>query len=191
MKYDEIYKTIKEKISEKRFNHIIGVVETAKMLANLYNEDIEKAMLASILHDNAREYTQDDMEKLYTYYEYDFSDNQQKNPALLHSKVGAILARATYGIEDMDIINAIKYHTTGRRNMSMLEKIVFIADYIEPSRNFEGVENIRKLAFRDIDLAVFEALENTIRYLLDKKSFIHGDTLDARNELLLKLKNRN
>ena len=191
MNYDEIYKTIKEKISEKRFNHIIGVVETAKMLANLYNEDIEKAMLASILHDSAREYTQDDMEKLYTYYEYDFEDNQQKDPALLHSKVGAILARATYGIEDMDIINAIKYHTTGRRNMSMLEKIVFIADYIEPSRSFEGVENIRKLAFRDIDLAVFEALENTIRHLLDKKSFIHGDTLDARNDLLLKLNNRN
>lgn len=191
MNYDEIYKSIKEKISQKRFNHILGVVETAKMLANLYNEDIEKAMIASILHDNAREYTQDEMERLYTYYGYEFEGNQEKDPALLHSRVGAILTRATYGIDDIYIINAVRYHTTGRRNMTMLEKIVFIADYIEPSRSFEGVENIRKLAFRDIDLAVFEALENTIRHLLDKKSFIHMDTLDARNDLLLKLKNRN
>ncbi len=191
MNYDEIYKAIKEKISEKRFNHVIGVVETAKMLANLYNEDIEKAKIASILHDIAREYTKDEMERLCTYYGYKFDDSIVREPALLHSKIGAILARDVYDIKDEDILNAISYHTTGRRNMTMLEKIVFIADYIEPSRNFEGLENIRKLAFRDIDLAVFEALENSIKHLIDKKSFIHIDTLDARNDLLVKIKNRN
>lgn len=191
MNYDEIYKAIREKISEKRFNHVLGVVETAKMLANLYSEDIEKAKIASILHDVAREYTKDDMERLCTYYGYKFEDSVTKEPALLHSKIGAILARDVYSIEDNDVLNAISYHTTGRKNMTMLEKIVFIADYIEPSRNFEGLENIRKLAFRDIDQAVFEALENNIRHLIDKRSFIHMDTLDARNDLLLKIKNRN
>ena len=191
MNYDELYKAIKEKISEKRFGHVMGVVETSKMLANLYNEDIEKAKVASILHDIAREYTKDEMERLCTYYGYKFEDNVVKEPALLHSKIGAILARDVYDIEDDDVLNAISYHTTGRRNMTMLEKIVFIADYIEPSRNFEGLENIRKLAFRDIDLAVFEALENSIKHLIDKKSYIHMDTLDARNDLLLKIKNRN
>ena len=191
MNYDEIYKALKEKISEKRFKHVMGVVETATMLANLYNEDVEKAKLASILHDNARECTQDEMERLYSYYGYNVEINFQKEPALLHSKVGAILARTTYGIEDIEILNAIKYHTTGRRNMTMLEKIIFIADYIEPSRDFEGVEAVRKQAFRDIDLAVYEALENTMKHLLEKKSFIDMDTLDARNDLLLKIKNRN
>ena len=191
MNYDEIYKALKEKISEKRFKHVMGVVETATMLANLYNEDVEKAKLASILHDNARECTQDEMERLYSYYGYNVENNFQKEPALLHSKVGAILARTTYGIEDIEILNAIKYHTTGRRNMTMLEKIIFIADYIEPSRDFEGVEAVRKQAFRDIDLAVYEALENTMKHLLEKKSFIDMDTLDARNDLLLKIKNRN
>lgn len=191
MNYDEIYKALKEKISEKRFKHVMGVVETATMLANLYNENVEKAKLASILHDNARECTQDEMERLYSYYGYNVEINFQKEPALLHSKVGAILARTTYGIEDIEILNAIKYHTTGRRNMTMLEKIIFIADYIEPSRDFEGVEAVRKQAFRDIDLAVYEALENTMKHLLEKKSFIDMDTLDARNDLLLKIKNRN
>ena len=105
--------------------------------------------------------------------------------------MGAILARTTYGIDDIEVLNAIKYHTTGRRNMTMLEKIVFIADYIEPSRRFDGVEATRKQAFRDIDQAVYEALENTMKHLLEKKSFIDMDTLDARNDLLLKLKNRN
>lgn len=191
MNYDEIYKILKERISEKRFKHIIGVVETATMLANLYNEDIEKVKIASLLHDNARECTQDEMERLYTYYGYNFENNFQKEPALLHSKVGAILARTTYGIDDIEILNAIKYHTTGRKDMTMLEKIVFISDYIEPSRDFDGVEATRKKAFRDIDLAVFEALDNTMKFLLEKKCFIDMDTLDARNDILLKLKNKN
>lgn len=191
MDYDEIRKAVKEKISESRFKHVLGVVETAKMLANLYNEDIEKAKIASVLHDIAREYTIDEMERLCAYYGYKLEDNIIKDPALLHSKIGAILAKDVYGICDCDILNAISYHTTGRRNMTMLEKIVFIADYIEPSRNFEGLENIRKLAFRDVDRAVFEALENSIKHLIDKKSFIHMDTLDARNDLLIKIKNRN
>ena len=81
MNYDEIYKAIKEEISEKRFNHVIGVVETAKMLANLYNEDIEKAKIASILHDIAREYTKDEMERLCTYYGYKFDDSIVREPA--------------------------------------------------------------------------------------------------------------
>ncbi|MBP5427213.1 MAG: bis(5'-nucleosyl)-tetraphosphatase (symmetrical) YqeK [Clostridiales bacterium] len=190
MNYDEIYKAMKEKMSEKRFKHVLGVVETAKMLANLYDEDIEKAKIASILHDCAKEYTKEEMERLCTYYSYHGDDFISKEPALLHSKVGAILASATYGVSDEDVLNAISYHTTGRKDMTMLEKIIFIADYIEPSRSFEGVENIRKLAFRDIDLAVFEALENILLHLIEEKSFIHIDTLYARNDLLKKIKNR-
>lgn len=191
MNYDEMYKAIKEKMSEKRFKHVIGVVDTAKMLANLYDEDIEKASIASILHDCAKEYTREEMERLCTYYGYESNDNMSKDPALLHSKIGSILAKATYGVNDEYVLDAIKYHTTGRKDMTMLDKIIFIADYIEPSRSFDGLENIRKLAFRDIDLAVFEALENTMLHLIKEKSFIHEDTLYARNDLLIKIKNRN
>lgn len=191
MDYEEMCKAIKEKMSEKRFKHVLGVVDTAKMLANLYAEDIEKAKIASILHDCAKEYTREEMERLCTYYGYESGDNESKEPALLHSKVGAIVAKVTYGVDDEYVLDAIKYHTTGRKDMTMLDKIIFIADYIEPSRSFEGLENIRKLAFRDIDLAVFEALENTILHLIEKRSFIHEDTLYARNDLLIKIKNRN
>lgn len=191
MNYDEMYKNIKERMSEKRFKHVQGVVDTARMLANLYDEDIKKAEVASVLHDCAKECTREEMERLCTYYGYEVEDSTSKEPALLHSKIGAIIAKVTYGVSDEYVLDAIRYHTTGRKDMTMLDKIIFIADYIEPSRDFDGVENIRKLAFRDIDQAVFEALENTIVHLVEKRSYIHEDTLYARNDLLIKIKNRN
>src|SRR5574344_1255675 len=99
MNYDELYKIIKCKISEKRFKHIKGVVDTAVMLENLYSGDVEKTKLAALLHDSAREYTQDEMERLYMYYGYEFENIFQKEPVLLHSKIGAILAENTYEIK--------------------------------------------------------------------------------------------
>ena len=156
MDYDEMYKAIKEKMSEKRFKHVLGVVDTAKMLANLYDEDVEKAQIASILHDCAKEYTREEMERLCTYYGYESSDNMSKEPALLHSKIGSILANATYGVNDEYVLDAIKYHTTGRKDMTMLDKIIFIADYIEPSRNAEnsitGIPSFCSIFFASIFL---------------------------------------
>lgn len=104
-----------------------------------------------------------------------------KAPQIIHSYLGALFAREFYGIDDEDILNAITYHTTGRANMSDLEKIIFLADYIEPMRNFDGVEKARELASKDLDAAMYFALNNTLKFLVERDSYIVLETIIARN----------
>ena len=108
------------------------------------------------------------------------------NPSILHGLVGSIIAREVMEIKDEDILSAIRYHTTGRKNMSILEKIIYISDYIEPLRKFNGVEELRTLSVTDLDTAVIQSLENTIKYVISQKELLHIDTIDARNYLLNK-----
>ena len=108
------------------------------------------------------------------------------NPSILHGLVGSIIAREVMGIKDEDILSAIRYHTTGRKNMSILEKIIYIADYIEPLRKFNGVEELRSLSKMNLDEAVIQSLENTIKYVISQNGLLHTDTIDARNYLLIK-----
>ena len=104
-----------------------------------------------------------------------------KAPQIIHSYLGALFAREFYGIDDEDILNAITYHTTGRANMSDLEKIIFLADYIEPLRNFDGVERARELANKDLDAAMYFALNNTLKFLVERDNYIVVETVLARN----------
>ncbi|MGI6777564.1 MAG: bis(5'-nucleosyl)-tetraphosphatase (symmetrical) YqeK [Acetivibrionales bacterium] len=106
------------------------------------------------------------------------------HPVLLHGPVGSGLAQRDYGISNRKVLDAISFHTTGRINMTMLEKIIFIADYIEPGRDFEGIEKIRTTAFNDIDAAMLIALDNSIRYIIYKGKLIHTNTIEARNFII-------
>ena len=158
-----------EKIQDgKRFEHTLGVEYTAAALAMRYDCDVRKAQIAGLLHDCAKCLTDEKRLSICRKHKIPITTLEKKNPFLLHAKVGAYLARNKYGIKNQDILNAICNHTTGRQNMSTLEKIVFIADYIEPGRTHApNLAEIRKLAFVDLDKAFLRILKDTLDYLND------------------------
>lgn len=164
----EIRNKLSKKLKKDRFEHTIGVMYTAASLAMCYGEDVEKALTAGLLHDCAKYCSSGDQIVLCRKYDIELTQSELEMPALIHAKLGAYLARHKYKIKDQDIIDAITYHTTGRPGMSMLEKIIYIADYIEPNRKvIPGLQEIRGLVFQDIDRAVYLSAQRTVRYLKD------------------------
>ncbi len=169
MNREKIITRLKTKISEKRFEHSLGVEYTAACMAMVHGADIEKARLAGLLHDCAKGLTTKEKLEKAKKHGLDISRFEERNPDMLHAKLGAYYARYKYDITDRDVLNAICYHTTGRPDMSLLEKIIFVADYIEPNRKMlTDMEEIRREAFEDIDCCVVHILRNTLEYL--KKS---------------------
>lgn len=157
---------IKKTQDKKRFEHTLGVTYTAACLAMCHDIDTERAEIAGLLHDCAKCLSNDKKVDLCKRQSIEINLTEEKNPFLLHAKAGAYLAEHKYGIGDEDILNAVRYHTTGRPGMSTLEKIVFIADYIEPGRDHsERLPELRKLAFQDLDRALVEILKDTLSYL--------------------------
>lgn len=178
MNIDEIKQNLKEILNIKRYNHTIGVCYTAMSLAMCYGEDIKKAELAGLLHDNAKCISDEKMLKKCKKHNIDISEAEYKQPYLLHAKLGAFYASYKYGIDDSDIAKAIKYHTTGCPDMNMLQKIVYVADYIEPGRDkADNLMEIRKMAFKDIDKAIYMILRDTIKYLKENNKIIDDMSL--------------
>ena len=173
---------LKKDIGEKRFNHVLRVKDMALKLNT--NIDIEKIKTAALLHDCAKYNEKYFLEKYKKYCE--FSDEIIYNKSILHSFLGPIVAKYEYGVDDIEILNAIKYHTTGRENMTDLEKIIFLADACEEKRDYKGVEKLRELAFKNLDDAVLFSLDETIKSLIDRKIIIFPLTIKARNYLLRK-----
>jgi predicted HD superfamily hydrolase involved in NAD metabolism len=180
----EMYDYLQAKLQGKRFRHSLGVSETAVKLAIKYGVNIESARIAGLVHDCGKNMSDEQLIEVAKEHEVQVDEIHFRNPSLLHGVVGSIIAREVMGIHDEDIINAICYHTTGRKNMSILEKIIFIADYTEPLRQCEGVEELRNLSMKNLDASVLKCLENTIKYIVDQKILLHNDTIDARNYLL-------
>ena len=164
-KYDiGLYKkTLQKKLDSDRYEHTIGVAYTAASLAMRYKYDINKALIAGLLHDNAKCIPYEKKLQMCDKYNIHLSDVERENPALLHAKLGAFMAMHKYKINDKEIISAILYHTTGRPDMLLLEKIIYVADYIEPMRyKARRLDEIRELAFKDIDAALLTILEDTL-----------------------------
>lgn len=162
----KIRKSLEKIQDNKRFAHTIAVTYTATALAMRYRASIKNAELAGMLHDCAK--CMSDEKRLLICEKHNIIVNEieRRNPFLLHAKVGSFLAMEEYHINDPDVINAILNHTTGRPGMSMLEKIVFVADYIEPNRKHApNLAEIRELAFIDIDRALVMILHDTLEYL--------------------------
>lgn len=185
MDRNEALRIVKGQLPERRFKHTVGVMETAVALAKLYGADEKKAELAAIFHDYAKYRPREEMEKVIL-EENLHRDLLEHNIELWHAPVGAVLVEKETGISDEDILNSIRYHTTGRAGMTLLEKIIFLADYIEPGRNFPGVDEVRALARENLDLAMIKALANTISFLLEKKQLIYPDTIHTYNDLINK-----
>jgi len=167
----KIRKAMEKELDGKRYEHTLGVEFTAASLAMCYNASVMNAQIAGLLHDCAKCLSNDKKLSICEKYNISINEVEKRNPFLLHAKVGSFLAMHEYGIEDTDVINAILNHTTGRPGMSLLEKIVFVADYIEPARKqAPNLNEIRKLAFENLDLALVRILEDTLVYLQDQGS---------------------
>lgn len=184
MDTEKIIDYIKQNLSDFRFKHTMGVAVTAKHLAEQNGEDTEDAYIAGLLHDCAKEIPYYDMLALLEKYNLKPDTLTKSSAALLHGPLGACIAKDLFGVSDK-IFDAITYHTTGKANMDMLTKIVYIADFIEPNRTFDGAEITRKIAFENIDEAVIRACGIVIVHTVNKGGIIHPDTVDARNYLLM------
>lgn len=181
---DKYLNLIKNKLSEKRYNHSLNVAKTAESLAELNNSHKGKAFLAGILHDYAKELSAEHLLQISHQHNLICDEIELENPQLLHGPVGALLVKEELGISDGEILTAIRYHTTGCPQMGVLSKILYIADFIEPGRNFPGVEEIRKATFKNLDRGVLEALDHTIKYLIGESQLIHGLSVQARNWMI-------
>ena len=181
-------KLLIEKIGEKRFNHTIRVVETAEKLAEFYKIDIESAKIAAYFHDCGKYLDKSRLFKEANDYGLDIDDEMKLSPQIIHGFLAANIIARDYGIDDIDVLNSIRYHTTGRINMSTLEKIIYISDYIEPGRSFEGVETVRDMIYKNLDMALYTALNQTINNLIVNDIYIAKNSFLARNYYLLEYK---
>ena len=164
--FSKTKKTLRKYLDRDRFEHSEGVMYTAAALAMRYGEDLEKAQIAGILHDCAKCMPDSKKLKICEKNHIEITEAEKMSPFLLHAKVGAYIAKAKYDIEDTEILDAIACHTTGKPAMTLLEKIIYISDYIEPMRNkASNLEEVRKMAFVDLDDTLYKILSDTLVYL--------------------------
>lgn len=185
---DEITRYLKTNLSEKRFLHTLGVAETSKALAKRWGADCSKAFLAGLVHDCAKELPLDKTLNFLEESGYRITWLEESAPGILHAPLGAILAKSLFEIDDESVLNAVKYHTTGRENMTDLEKIVYIADFIEPGREYSESSEVRKLAEVDLDRAALRETDFVIKFTIDRGRTLHPDTVSTRNYLLKVIK---
>ncbi|HBH12065.1 MAG: Metal dependent phosphohydrolase [Clostridiales bacterium 38_11] len=179
MKVINIKDKLVSSIGTKRFNHSIRVVDTAMKLSRMHNVSLKKTHIAAILHDCGRLKEDNKVLEKLKYYGIILDNDTSGNLNLQHSILGRFIASEEFGIEDCDILNAIRFHTTGRRRMTDIEKIIYLADAIEPDREYEGVELIRKIAQVDLDKALLISLEQTLDYLKKNDISINKNTIEA------------
>ena len=166
MDFSTIKKKLKKELDKERYEHTKGVMYTACCLAMANEYNIDKAMLAGLLHDCAKCIPNDEKIKICNDNNILINDAELSNPGLLHAKVGSYIAETKYNITDPDILHAIKVHTTGCPEMNILDKILYIADYIEPKRDrAPRLDYIRKIAFEDLDTCIAEILYDSLHYL--------------------------
>ncbi|WP_313016533.1 bis(5'-nucleosyl)-tetraphosphatase (symmetrical) YqeK [Acetoanaerobium noterae] len=175
---------LKKNVSEKRYIHILGVIDSADELAEKFSVSKEKARLAAIFHDYAKGMSKKSMLEFAKANKLDFDDIEYGNKELMHGKIARYIAQNNYNVNDNDVLNAIEFHTTGRKKMSKLEKLICLADYIEKNREYPGVDKIRNLVDIDYNLALYTAFNGTIIHLIEENKIVHTRTVEARNYLL-------
>lgn len=188
MNKDDLLNAIRTRMPEKRFVHTIGVMETAIQLAKVYKVDEKEAELAAILHDVVKFADRDWMKQTII--------EQQMEPTLLtfhhelwHAPVGAFVAQQEFGVTNQDVLNAICYHTTGRKYMSKLEKIIYCADMIEPNRKFSGVDELRQQAEQGLELLMKACVKHSIQFLIKKNQPVYPDSIHCYNDLVTRKEN--
>lgn len=182
---DYINSILEKMLTPKRLKHTLGVAKAAKALAIKYGADVDKAVKAALLHDICKCYDSNELDG--KIIEYGLPNKYLGKPKLSHSKVGAEFAKRELGINDLEILDAIRFHTTGRENMTKIEEIIYLSDMIEENRQYKGVERLRELAEVDLELACQASLEDSIMFLEAENANIDKDTILAMKWLNDKL----
>jgi len=185
MNESKLMERVRTELSEERYLHSIGVMETAADLALKNGVDAQKARVAALLHDCAKELSIEEMLAKAHNHKVAIDEVSMWEMVLIHGPLGAKIAEHEYFVEDREILDAIECHTTGKKDMTKLDKIIYISDYIEPYRDFEGVSELRRMAMEDLDVALKFALDFTITDLLNTGRLIHPRTLEARNYIII------
>lgn len=186
IEYEKLYNEVKKRVSEKRFKHSEGVVKRAIEYARIYNVDVDTVKLVAIAHDIAKELTNEEVNKYVQKYNIVLDNIEKMNQDLIHAKIGAYICKNEYNFTD-DMINAIKYHTTGRANMSILEKIIYLADATEENKRYCS-SNYVNIVKKDINQGMREICKWVINRLLENNKIIHLDSIECYN-YYTKLKN--
>lgn len=176
---DEMALFVKKRINEKRYTHSMNTAIEAAALAKKYGADENKAYIAGLLHDAAKGLPSSSLISIAAENGVEVDEYEMNNPELMHGKIGAAIVSRELGIKDEDILSAIKWHTTGHENMSLLEKIIYLADIIEPGRNFPETEALRKLAYKDIDEAMLKGLWHVMGFVKEKGLTLHPNSVLA------------
>lgn len=180
MDIEQIKHKVKKNLSEKRYLHTLRVTELARQLARTYGASEIHVQKAALIHDYLKETPNHELQSIIESTD-DPLDILAYHPVLWHGPAAAIIAEKEFDIHEPSIIEAVRYHTTGRAQMDLIEEIVFIADYMEPARSFPGIEEVREAATKSIEQAISLALGNSIRYLIHQKATIHPQTFQAYN----------
>lgn len=184
--WDFYKKELKNKVSDKRYIHSINVLKEAQKLAENYGEDTQKAMLAGLLHDIAKEMSEELQIKILLDAGCDMDKFKNACSKIFHGFAGSEYIKNKFGITDEDILNAVRYHTVGRKNMSMLEKIIFVSDYISAERDFPDTSEVRALAYKDLDAVVLHKLSTSMQKCINSRQAIYPNTVQTYNQLVLK-----
>lgn len=185
LNYKDIEYKLEEMLPERRLKHSMNVSQCAVKLSEIYSYDMEKAKLAGLIHDCAKYFNDDQVEDSIKKFNIELDSLEENNISLSHSVIGSYVIQETFNIKDEDIINAVRYHTTGRENMTILEKIIYMADLIEEGRKFPLVDKLRELAYNgSLDEALLLSFNNTIKFVMDNNQLIHPRTVSARNYIL-------
>ena len=187
MKYNfnKLKEVVKSKMSLKRFTHTLGVVTMAERLAKTYNADIEKCKISALLHDICKEMDMEYIKKICkNNFMNELSEEDLENNEILHGFAGAYYVKNEFGIDDEEILSAIKYHTIGAKNMTLVEKIVYIADATEYGRNYPSVEKIREKTFKNLNKGILMEIEHKEKYLESIGKNSHPNTDELKKELL-------
>lgn len=188
MKLEEMKELLGKSIPPKRFKHSIAVYETALELAKAHKLPLERVAISALLHDCGREVNSKESLARAKELGVELDMIELAQPVLIHAKLGAYNARHKYGVDDEEILKGILYHTTGAADMTELAKVVYLADMLEPARDFPGIEELRKQAFKDLDKAMLIAYDSTMRYLLDSRLLLHPRCIEGYNQLRMQAK---
>jgi len=189
MTKEQIKENLKILLTDHRYIHSLGVVETAVKMAEIFGADAKKAETAALLHDCAKQIPHLEQLDMCRKYNVELDEVKEKELGLLHAELGAYLAEHEFGITDTEILDAIRYHTLGRENMSILEKILYLSDIIEPNRkDFEGLSELRNLCFCDLDRALLFGFGLTIAHTNRRGHILHPQTIEAERYIREKLR---
>ncbi len=181
---------MKEMLDDELYRHCLYTAEAAVCLAEHYGVDKEKAYLAGMVHDYGKRYTKNELLKKARALGLSLDEITRRQEKLLHAPVGAALLEDELKIKDKEILKAVAYHTTGRCGMSLFEKVVYLADKIEKSREFEGIEEVRRIASIDLDQALLAVVDEAICSVLDRRLLLHPRSVTFRNSLLAEIEEK-